>query len=182
MSARVVVTRRIFPELIHELKARYTVGDNQDDAAWTSTQLAARLRDADGALITAGDRIDDALLDACPRLRAVSNIAVGFNNIDLAACTRRGVAATNTPDVLNEATADHAWALLLAAARTRRLRRRANGARRLARTAERHTDAAHCFQYPRHARSDGAAGHAQPRRRPGRASPRGAPESRRVGN
>lgn len=117
MSARVVVTRRIFPALIHELAARYTVGDNQDDAAWTSTQLVARLRDADGALITAGDRIDDALLDACPRLRVVSNIAVGFNNIDLAACTRRGVAATNTPDVLNEATADHAWALLLAAAR-----------------------------------------------------------------
>ncbi|MGH6610719.1 MAG: 2-hydroxyacid dehydrogenase, partial [Burkholderiaceae bacterium] len=53
----------------------------------------------------------------CPRLKIVANIAVGYNNIDLAACTKRGVLATNTPDVLNEATADHAWALLLAAAR-----------------------------------------------------------------
>ncbi len=79
--------------------------------------LAAALRDADGALLTAGDRIDEALLAQCPRLKVVANIAVGYNNLDLAACTRHGVLATNTPDVLNEATADHAWALLLAAAR-----------------------------------------------------------------
>jgi lactate dehydrogenase-like 2-hydroxyacid dehydrogenase len=117
MKARVVVTRRIFPALIEELQARYVLADNQDDASLAPAQLAERLRAADGALITAGERIDDALLAACPRLKVVSNIAVGFNNIDVAACTRHGVAATNTPDVLNEATADHAWALLLAAAR-----------------------------------------------------------------
>ena len=68
-------------------------------------------------MLTAGDRIDEALLAQCPRLKVVANIAVGINNLDLAACTRHGVLATNTPDVLNEATADHAWALLLAAAR-----------------------------------------------------------------
>jgi glyoxylate reductase len=117
MSARVVVTRSIFPALIDELKARYALSDNQQDVSLTPVQLLERLRAADGALITAGDRIDEALLSACPGLKVVSNIAVGFNNIDLAACTRRGVVATNTPDVLNEATADHAWALLLAAAR-----------------------------------------------------------------
>jgi lactate dehydrogenase-like 2-hydroxyacid dehydrogenase len=117
MRAHVVVTRRIFPALISELEARYVLADNQDDVTITPAALAHRLRDAEGALITAGDRIDDALLAACPRLKIVSNIAVGYNNIDLAACTRRGVLATNTPDVLNEATADHAWALLLAAAR-----------------------------------------------------------------
>jgi lactate dehydrogenase-like 2-hydroxyacid dehydrogenase len=75
------------------------------------------LADADAALVTSHDRIDDALLEQCRRLKIVANIAVGFNNIDLDACTRRGILATNTPDVLNEATADHAWALLLAAAR-----------------------------------------------------------------
>jgi lactate dehydrogenase-like 2-hydroxyacid dehydrogenase len=114
---RIAVTRRIFPELVTELQSSYEVIDNQADAALSATELADRLKTADGALLTAGERIDDALLAACPRLKVVSNIAVGYNNIDLAACTRHGVAATNTPDVLNEATADHAWALLLAAAR-----------------------------------------------------------------
>jgi glyoxylate reductase len=114
---RVAVTRRIFPELIDALRARYDVRDNQDDLPLSADELARRLGDADGALVTGGDRIDAPLLAACPRLKVVSNIAVGFNNIDLTACTEHGVAATNTPDVLNEATADHAWALLLAAAR-----------------------------------------------------------------
>ncbi|MCA3218873.1 MAG: D-glycerate dehydrogenase [Burkholderiales bacterium] len=116
-TARIYVSRRIFPELVAELQKSYEVVDNQADLSLTAAELAARLHDADGALLTAGERVDDALLAACPRLRVVSNIAVGYNNIDLAACTLHGVAATNTPDVLIEATADHAWALLLAAAR-----------------------------------------------------------------
>jgi len=114
---KVVVSRRIFPALIDELRTRYTVVDNQNDLTLTADVLGAQLADADGALITAGERIDAGVLARCPRLKVASNIAVGFNNIDLAACTEAGVAATNTPDVLNEATADHAWALLLAAAR-----------------------------------------------------------------
>jgi len=69
------------------------------------------------ALLVWGDRIDAALLDAAPRLRAVCNMMVGYNNIDIAACTERGVLATNTPGVLDDTTADMAWALLLAAAR-----------------------------------------------------------------
>ncbi len=116
-TPKVVVSRRIFPALIDQLRTRYAVTDNQPDATLAPEALAAQLADADGALITAGERIDDALLARCPRLKVVSNIAVGFNNLDLAACTKHGVCATNTPDVLNEATADHAWALLLAAAR-----------------------------------------------------------------
>lgn len=114
---RVVVSRRIFPALIAELQREFDVRANQDDVGWNASELAAALSDADGALLTAGDRIDEALLTQCPRLKVVANIAVGINNLDLAACTRHGVLATNTPDVLNEATADHAWALLLAAAR-----------------------------------------------------------------
>lgn len=114
---RVVLSRRIFPELVDALRADFDVVDNQADAVWTADDLACALREADGALLTAGDRVDDALLAQCARLKVVANIAVGYNNFDLEACTRRGVCATNTPDVLNEATADHAWALLLAAAR-----------------------------------------------------------------
>jgi gluconate 2-dehydrogenase len=114
---RIVVTRRIFPELVDRLRSEYEVIDNQSDTSWSAAELAASLREADGALLTAGDRVDEALLERCPRLKVVANIAVGYNNLDLAACTRHGVLATNTPDVLNEATADHAWALLLAAAR-----------------------------------------------------------------
>jgi len=114
---RVVVSRRIFPALVAELQREFDVRANQDDVGWNASELASALSDADGALLTAGDRIDEALLAQCPRLKVVANIAVGINNLDLAACTRHGVLATNTPDVLNEATADHAWALLLAAAR-----------------------------------------------------------------
>ncbi len=114
---KLVVSRRLYPELIDSLRAEFDVVANQDDASWSPAELAGALADADAALITAGERIDDALLARCPQLKVVANIAVGYNNIDLAACTKHGVLATNTPDVLNEATADHAWALLLAAAR-----------------------------------------------------------------
>jgi len=114
---RVVVARRIFDELVAELRSEFDVVDNQDDISWRPAELAAALTSADAGLITSGERVDDALLDQCTRLKIVANIAVGYNNIDLGACTRHGVLATNTPDVLNEATADHAWALLLAAAR-----------------------------------------------------------------
>jgi glyoxylate/hydroxypyruvate/2-ketogluconate reductase len=114
---RVVVSRRLYPELIEQLGREFEIVTNQDDSNWTSAELAQALAEADAALITAGERVDDALLARCPKLKVVANIAVGYNNIDVAACTKRGVLATNTPDVLNEATADHAWALLLAAAR-----------------------------------------------------------------
>lgn len=114
---RVVVTRRIYPHLIEELRAAYDVADNPDDTALSAEELARRLADSDAALIVAGERVDEALLAACTRLKVVANVAVGYNNLDLAACSRHGVLATNTPDVLNETTADHGFALLLAAAR-----------------------------------------------------------------
>ncbi|GMV37154.1 MAG: D-glycerate dehydrogenase [Fimbriimonadales bacterium] len=79
--------------------------------------LLSEARDADGLLVFLTDRIDAELLDAAPKLRVVSNCAVGFDNIDVPACTARGVAVGNTPGVLTETTADLAWALLMAAAR-----------------------------------------------------------------
>jgi lactate dehydrogenase-like 2-hydroxyacid dehydrogenase len=114
---RVVVTRRIFEDLLEGLCAEFEVIDNQADHPWSEAELAQRLADADGVLVDPGRPVGAALLEASARLRVVSNIAVGYNNLDLPACTRLGVLATNTPDVLTEATADHAWALLLAAAR-----------------------------------------------------------------
>ncbi|HYB41731.1 MAG TPA: D-glycerate dehydrogenase [Candidatus Methylomirabilis sp.] len=80
-------------------------------------ELIARLNGRQGLVCPIIDVIDDALLAACPDLRVVANVAVGFNNVDVAAATRRGVVVTNTPDVLTDTTADFAWALLMATAR-----------------------------------------------------------------
>ena len=80
--------------------------------------LLRRVAGVDGVLTLLTDRVDDELLDAAgPGLRVVSNFAVGYDNIDVAACTRRGIAVGNTPGALTETTADLAWALLMAAAR-----------------------------------------------------------------
>ena len=114
---RVVLTRRLYPFLVEELKASYALDDNQDDRSLAPGELVQRLAAADGALIVAGERIDEQVLERAPALKVVANVAVGYNNLDLAACTRHGVVATNTPDVLNESVADHGFALLLAAAR-----------------------------------------------------------------
>ncbi|WP_119156853.1 2-hydroxyacid dehydrogenase [Caldimonas tepidiphila] len=113
----VLVCRRVFPEVVERLREHFEVETNDEDADWSPAQLAARLRGKQGAYTMPTNRIDAALLDACPELRAVCNMAVGFNNIDVAACTARGVLVTNTPDVLTETTADFAFALVLAAAR-----------------------------------------------------------------
>ena len=118
MKPKILVTRATFDELVEKLRERFDVEDNQkDDTPWSADELRRRIADKDGVLATGSDRIDVAVLDAAPRLKAVCNIAVGYNNIDLAACTERGVLATNTPRVLDDTTADLTWALLMAAAR-----------------------------------------------------------------
>ncbi|MBX6393301.1 MAG: D-glycerate dehydrogenase [Burkholderiales bacterium] len=117
MKPRVLVTRANFPEVLEFLRAHFEVEDNQADEALTPEVLRERLSDKDGVLTLPIDRVDTELLQACPRLKAVCNIAVGYNNIDVAACTAHGVMATNTPDVLTETTADFGMALMLAAAR-----------------------------------------------------------------
>ena len=114
---RVLVTREVFAETLEYLGRHFEVSANQSDREFTPEELAAQLADKDGAVITLTERIDAALLARCPRLKAVCNIAVGFNNIDLKACTERGVMATNTPGVLDASTADFTWALILATAR-----------------------------------------------------------------
>ncbi|MCA3074083.1 MAG: D-glycerate dehydrogenase [Rhodocyclaceae bacterium] len=117
MAYKVVVTREVFDDVLERLRAGATVVDNPSDSPLSPEELAARAADADALVCALTDRIDDALLARCPKLKVVANIAVGHNNIDLAACTARGVMATNTPGVLDETTADFAWALMLGAAR-----------------------------------------------------------------
>jgi len=118
VKPRILITRATFDEVVARLRGRYDVEDNQnDDSPWSGDELRRRLADKEGVLTTGSDRIDAAVLDGAPRLKAVCNNAVGYNNIDLAACSERGILATNTPGVLDETTADTAWALLMAAAR-----------------------------------------------------------------
>jgi lactate dehydrogenase-like 2-hydroxyacid dehydrogenase len=118
VKQKILVTRATFDDVVDKLRERFDVEDNQkDDAPWSAEELRRRIADKDGLLPTGSDRVDAALLDAAPRLKAVCNIAVGYNNIDLAACSERGIVATNTPGVLDDTTADTTWALLMAAAR-----------------------------------------------------------------
>lgn len=119
MGARrkLLVTRRIFPEVLERLEAHFEVASNQDDDEWSAEALRARVSDCEALFVVASDRVDAALLDAAPKLRIVSTGSVGYNHIDLAACSARGIVVGNTPDVLTEATADMAWTLLMAAAR-----------------------------------------------------------------
>ena len=120
MKPKILVTRATFDDVIDKLRERFEVEDNQkEDAPWSAEEFCRRLADKDGVLPTGSDRVDAATLTAAPRLKAVCNIAVGYNNIDLAACTERGILATNTPGVLDDTTADMTWALLMAAARRR---------------------------------------------------------------
>src|SRR5579883_3390367 len=112
----VFITRRIPETGVRLLQAACDVTAWDDDLPPSYDTLRAQAKDCDGLLALLTDRIDAALMDACPRLRVVSNMAVGFDNIDIAAATARGILVGNTPDVLTEATADLAFALLLAAA------------------------------------------------------------------
>jgi len=117
VRARILVTRQIFPEVVAALRERFDVEHNDDDRLWPAEELSRRLADKHGVLATVMDRIDEAMLANAPQLKVVSNIAVGTNNVDIAACTTRGIRVTNTPVVLNETTADLAFALILASAR-----------------------------------------------------------------
>jgi gluconate 2-dehydrogenase len=114
---RILVARAIFPETIERLSQHFEVQANQDDVIWSPAELAQQLADKDGAFTTGSQRIDAALLAACPRLKIVANMAVGYNNFDVTALTAAGVQGTNTPDVLTETTADFGFALLMATAR-----------------------------------------------------------------
>ena len=113
----ILVARRIFPETLARLREHFEVEANDTDGVWSPAELAQRLQGKVGALTTGSERIGPELLAACPGLKVVANIAVGYNNFDVPALTAHGVLATNTPDVLTETTADFGFALLMATAR-----------------------------------------------------------------
>ncbi|HWH83698.1 MAG TPA: D-glycerate dehydrogenase [Burkholderiaceae bacterium] len=113
----VLVCRAVFPDIVDRLREHFDVEDNPSDIVWTQPELIAHLQGKAGVFITGTQPIDTALLEACPALRAVCSMAVGYNNVDVAACTARGVVVSNAPDVLTETTADFGFALMMAAAR-----------------------------------------------------------------
>src|SRR5437879_9740594 len=80
-------------------------------------EVLRRVKDKEGLICLLTEKVDDELLQAAPKLRIAANVAVGYDNIDVPACTKRGVVATNTPGVLDETTADFAWTLMMAVAR-----------------------------------------------------------------
>ncbi|MDR3670486.1 MAG: D-glycerate dehydrogenase [Holophaga sp.] len=114
----VYVTRRIPEENLEALRRWHEVEVNPHDRALTREELLQQVRGRDAVISLLSDRIDGEVLDAAgPQCRIFANYAVGYDNFDPDAATRRGVIMTNTPGVLDEATATHAWALLLATAR-----------------------------------------------------------------
>ncbi|TQS91347.1 D-glycerate dehydrogenase [Arthrobacter sp. TS-15] len=118
--SRVVVTGRIPDAAIEKLRAEHDVDAWAGPQTITREELLRRVAGADAIVSLLTERVDAELLDAAgPQLKVVANVAVGYDNIDVPACTERGVVATNTPGVLIEATADIAFGLILMA--TRRL-------------------------------------------------------------
>jgi len=117
MKHKILIARAIFPEVVARLSQHVDVIANQEDRIFSAEELSRHAASMDALMTTGSERIGAALLAANPGLKAVCNVAVGYNNIDLDAATAAGVMVTNTPDVLNETTADFAWALMMAAAR-----------------------------------------------------------------
>jgi glyoxylate reductase len=116
-KAKVYSTHPLFEE------ARKILDANCDIQYWSGAERPSRaellrlVKDREGLICLLTEKINEELLRAAPKLRIVANVAVGYDNIDVDACTKRGVVATNTPGVLDETTADFAWTLLMAVAR-----------------------------------------------------------------
>ncbi len=117
MKKRVYVTRKIPSAAVQLLKKRFKVTMNIEDRNAHRREIKSAVKEAHGLLCLLTDKIDEELLSDAPNLRIVANMAVGYDNINLKAATKRGIMATNTPGVLTETTADLAWTLIMGAAR-----------------------------------------------------------------
>src|SRR6201984_1032940 len=114
---RVLSTRPLFPAAQQILGASCDVEYWSQPEQISKEELFSRVKDKEALVCLLTEKVGEELLRAAPKLRIAANVAVGFDNIDVPACTKRGVVATNTPGVLDETTADFAWTLLMAVAR-----------------------------------------------------------------
>src|SRR5512145_3075362 len=117
MTRNIFISNVLPDEARKMIPGEFTVDYNPGDVPLAKTELIRRLQGMQGLICHIVSAIDDEVLGASRDLKVVANVAVGYNNIDLAAARRRGIVVTNTPDVLTETTADFAWTLLMAAAR-----------------------------------------------------------------
>ena len=108
--SRVLVTRRLPRAVIERLEAEHDVDVHRGDAQMSVEEFHSRLAPCDGVVVLMPDRIDKAAIDAAPNLKVAANVAVGYDNMDVAYARSRGVICTNTPDVLTDAVADFTWA------------------------------------------------------------------------
>src|SRR2546428_3492146 len=115
--ATVYVSRRLPDPVMAELARRFTLIGQSHDRPATREELLEAASQADALAVSLTERVDADVLDRAPRLKVVAVYAVGYDNVDVAAATRRGIVVTNTPDVLTETTADLTWALILAVTR-----------------------------------------------------------------
>lgn len=114
---KILSTRPLFPAAREILDQHFEVEYGKPGEQISRSELLKRVADKEGLICLLNEKVDEELLAAAPKLRIVSTVSVGFDNIDVAACTKRKVVATNTPGVLDDTTADFAWALLMAIAR-----------------------------------------------------------------
>ena len=114
---RVWVSQPLFDDIVERLGEWFDVDATREVTAWSPAQVAAKLRDVDGAVVTLNERIGADEIAGARGLRAIANVGVGYNNLDIPALAARGIIASNTPDVLTQTTADMGFALLMAAAR-----------------------------------------------------------------
>jgi glyoxylate reductase len=116
---RILITRKLPSSVLSKLERAAEIDLHTGETGLPPAELRARVADKDALICLLTDTVDRALVDAGPRLKVISNVAVGYNNIDIPYATSRGIVVTNTPDVLTESVADFTWALILAV--TRRL-------------------------------------------------------------
>ncbi|MCS3807332.1 D-glycerate dehydrogenase [Xanthomonas sp. 4461] len=114
---KVWVSQPLFDDVVAQLSAHFALTTTERVTAYSSHELAAHLAGVDGALITLNERVGAAEIASAPQLRAIANVGVGYNNLDIDALSAAGILASNTPDVLTETTADLGFALLMATAR-----------------------------------------------------------------
>jgi glyoxylate reductase len=117
MRPKVLISQKIFDEAVAVVKENFEVEENKTDTPLPTNVLIQKLQDKVGAIILLTDQIDDNVLSQCHDLKIICNVAVGYNNINIEACTRRRIMVTNTPGILDDTTADFTWTLLLATAR-----------------------------------------------------------------